>query len=246
MTVQSSELQPSRRAARVRPLTFVNGDKGGVGKSWLARIIAWQMLLDGVPVEGIDGDPRNAHLRRYYGGSFTVHRPYLRSEQGWSELIDTVASAADDTAILIDLPAGAGDDLETQMRRLVRGLPADRPVVHIWVACEEEDSITLFDRVRWLAKAPSTAFVMNGRFGSPETFELWRNSRLREEHLRDGGLEAYINPLRVGIRTKFARARAPFHAVEELDLLRSERTDFELWTEDMQAALQAIFDLVRG
>jgi hypothetical protein len=246
MAMVSSDARLTKRQMRAKPILFFNGDKGGVGKSFLARIVAAMLIRRGYSLIGIDGDSRNGHLNRYHGNSFPVHRIVLRENEGWADVIDIVGETRDEVVILIDLPAGAGEDLEAQMRRLARGLPAERPVIHVWVACEEEDSITLFERVNWLAKPERTIFVMNGRFGPPETFALWNNYPGRTEYLREGGSETYVTPLPIGVRAQFARHRTPFHLVEDLDLLRSQKIDFYLWEEDMEEALAGLLDLVRG
>lgn len=69
------------------PIIVTGGDKGGTGKSFVARILAAWLRRHGYLVHGFDGDARNAHLERYYGDSFTVERPYLRKDAGWDAVL---------------------------------------------------------------------------------------------------------------------------------------------------------------
>lgn len=82
-----------RRKYKNAPIILVGGDKGGVGKSFLARIAAGLLLKRGSSVHGFDGDSRNPHLARYYQSAaddnsspITIDRSMLRSVDGWSEM----------------------------------------------------------------------------------------------------------------------------------------------------------------
>lgn len=225
------------------PIFCVNGDKGGIGKSLVARIHAALLRSAGYLVMGFDCDARNAHLDRYYRTVMPVMRNYLRHTDGWGLLLDGWENAPHNAALLVDMPGNIGDSLEREMHRVHRVVSKlNRAIFHIWVIDEEEDGITLLNRVKGFAPEHQTLIVMNGRFGdSPRSFVLWHESELRAELLAVGALETFIPALPIRPRTKIARARCPFDDLSSLQLHVSEQVDFEIWWEDIVRAFRPFY-----
>ncbi|WP_454888723.1 nucleotide-binding protein [Sphingobium indicum] len=222
------------------PIIVVNGDKGGIGKSLIARILAAFLRSAGYLVVGFDCDARNAHLDRYYRSVMPVTRAYLRHTDGWGLLLDGWENSPSNAALLVDMPGNVGDALEREMHRVNRAVAKlNRDILHVWVIDEEEDGITLLNRVKDFAPPEKTLIVMNGRFGdSPRSFVLWHESELREEMLAAGASETFIPALQIRPRTKIARARCPFDDLSMLTLSVSEQVDFELWWDDIIRAFR--------
>ena len=220
-------------------IIFVNGDKGGVGKSIVARILAALLIRYSYSVIGIDGDARNGHLERFQSGVMPVSRPYLRVPAGWDALFADWNAAPDDSVILIDLPGNVGDALERQMHRMQEIAEAlERKILHVWVMDEEEDSITLLNRVKNLAAPERTLIVLNGRFAdSPSAFVLWAESQLRAELLAAGAMETYVPAMPIRPRTKIARARCSFSDVTSACFETWEQVDFRIWWNSVETAL---------
>ncbi len=80
---------------------FVGGEKGGVGKSVMARLLSQYFLDKGQTYAGLDADRSHGTLSRYYG-EFTQPLDLTRFEDA-----DRIMEAAldSDRAVLIDLPA---------------------------------------------------------------------------------------------------------------------------------------------
>lgn len=81
---------------------FVGGEKGGVGKSVVARLLSQYFLDNNKPYCGLDADRSHPTLSRYYG-EFTA--PVDLDEFESIDQIIELASAEEDRQILIDLPA---------------------------------------------------------------------------------------------------------------------------------------------
>jgi hypothetical protein len=91
---------------------FIGGEKGGVGKSLMARILAQYFIDHGQPFLGFDCDRTHGALLRFYT---TYSTPVVIDDyQSLDRLIDlAVADAA--RRILVDLPAQAQQPLSRWM-----------------------------------------------------------------------------------------------------------------------------------
>ncbi len=79
---------------------FVGGEKGGVGKSVLARVLAQWFIDKAIPFAGIDADRSQAALLRSYG-TFTQPAD-LSSHESADQIVDRALGA--ERHVLVDLP----------------------------------------------------------------------------------------------------------------------------------------------
>ncbi len=87
---------------------FVGGEKGGVGKSVVARLLAQWCVDRAVPFAAIDADASHGSLLRSYG-EFT--RPVdLDAFASADEIVDRALAA--ERTVVVDLPAQSGRALE--------------------------------------------------------------------------------------------------------------------------------------
>lgn len=88
-------------------IVFCHGDKGGVGKSTFARIMADWYTQNNIPFKGFDTDSTNGQFLRFYGDKITPLA--LRDPSNLDQILNTLESAHDVT--LVDLGARSGDIL---------------------------------------------------------------------------------------------------------------------------------------
>lgn len=180
--------------------TFVvDGDKGGVGKSFLSRAIADYLIINksGGRVVVIDCDQSSPDVVGEAG--FHDHEQVgavevaglsspVSSQEDWFATIDrAVAHAQDGTDFVLSLPAGAGlfiDDTVLDALALIA------PVVTIWTMGKDTTSITqLEERV---ARAPAyyeTGIIaINEYHGSLSrgAFDAWIRSSIRHRLVANG------------------------------------------------------------
>ena len=86
---------------------FIGGEKGGVGKSVVARLLAQFFIDRNVPLAGIDGDGSNATLLRHYGDFSQL------ADLGMTESADQILDRAlgAERRVLVDLPAQSARSL---------------------------------------------------------------------------------------------------------------------------------------
>jgi len=97
--------------AKVGVLHFIGGEKGGVGKSVVARLLAQYCIDHKIPYCAFDGDASHGAMLRYYGDAsrpVSVH-DLASLDAIFEEALDS------DTRVLIDLPAQANRPLEEWM-----------------------------------------------------------------------------------------------------------------------------------
>lgn len=92
----------------MKSIFFVHGDKGGVGKTEVAKRIAAVMIQEQSPITLIDGDNKNPGLHAAFkndGGD--VRCINVMKPAGLDELFEVIADSPGD--VLIDLPARGSD-----------------------------------------------------------------------------------------------------------------------------------------
>jgi hypothetical protein len=80
---------------------FVGGEKGGVGKSVVARLLAQRFIDRAIPLAAVDGDQSSGALLRYYGD---VTQPVdLAAAESADQIMDRALGG--ERRVLVDLPA---------------------------------------------------------------------------------------------------------------------------------------------
>jgi hypothetical protein len=80
---------------------FVGGEKGGVGKSVVARLLAQHFVDQALPFAGVDGEPFGGALVRHYR-EFS-HSVDLSAPESADQIMDRALGA--ERRVLVDLPA---------------------------------------------------------------------------------------------------------------------------------------------
>jgi hypothetical protein len=93
----------------VSQIHFIGGEKGGVGKSVMARLLAQYWIDRSLPFAGADGDSSHGALLRHYGEfSQAVDLTAIDSAD---QILDRALGA--DRRVLVDLPAQSARALST-------------------------------------------------------------------------------------------------------------------------------------
>jgi hypothetical protein len=91
----------------VSHIHFIGGEKGGVGKSVVARLLAQRFVDRSLPFAALDADRSSGALLRYYG-DYT--QPIdLRDLESADQIMDRALGA--DRRVLVDLPAQSAREL---------------------------------------------------------------------------------------------------------------------------------------
>ncbi|HEY9828801.1 MAG TPA: division plane positioning ATPase MipZ [Stenomitos sp.] len=179
-------------SAPLKVLILVTGDKGGTGKSTFARGLLDVLTHHGVKVAAYDGDRRNAQLFRHYrsleGG---VTQLDVMETGGSDRLLDDMESEVA-PVMLVDLPAGAGaalEEFEKETGFLEGATELGYQVSLVSVLSPVRDSVNAL-RVLMEEMGEQAAYVAvkNLHFGSDVQFEVFDESKAKQELLRREGL----------------------------------------------------------
>jgi hypothetical protein len=92
----------------VSQIHFIGGEKGGVGKSVMARLLAQYWIDRSVPFAGVDGDLSHGALVRHYG-DFSQFVD-LTANDSADQILDRALGA--ERRVLVDLPAQSAKSLD--------------------------------------------------------------------------------------------------------------------------------------
>jgi hypothetical protein len=181
---------------------LVHGDKGGVGKSFLAAVLVEYLVQRTGDAAVVDADARNADLHAVFSEvDMPTLRADLRGEDGWMEFASFLERVPHKN-VVVSLPAGVGDEV-TQNRdffgEALKGL--GRSLVVFWVLNRSPHAVALLrpflEHYGGLARA--MVVVRNCFFGAPERFARWNASKTRDAFLSARGLEMNLDDLNDGI-----------------------------------------------
>lgn len=186
---------------------LVDGDKGGVGKTTVARFVADALInadsngIDHVDrLYIIDADPSNADVCGAGGyvddeieGTkiFAVQHP-IRAASDWISLIDKMEHMIGDhdkenVRLVFSLPAAAG--LIILENSDIADMMAYFNGVSVWVLGNDESSVDALEkRVNGLPLSYEQGFaIRNLKHGLADSFRFWNESRLKKKLLGKAG-----------------------------------------------------------
>lgn len=177
---------------------FVDGDKGGVGKSFVTRCLVDSFLnnlVTGMPSIDklilIDADPTNHDVVCDDGYQDEIvnsvqiiakKRP-INSLDDWldvvNELMEILTDENDNVRIIFSLPSGAGLFINhdvMEMMKLLNPIP-------IWVmGLDQSSTYKLEERVSKDPLFYQSGFILiNLKHGSRKSFSYWNNSEIRND-----------------------------------------------------------------
>ena len=145
-------------------LHLVGGEKGGVGKSWLARLMA-HTLSDGPEFVLIDSDQSNPTLANFYQSAIQI--PFSDHPKH-EDLSDEVFDYAIESNVIVNLPAGAHAPVSRWIAEKSVFRQSERRAIalkHWFVTDGEDDSLSLFARSvnHYDGKLPHVLVLNQGR-----------------------------------------------------------------------------------
>ncbi len=189
---------------------FVGGEKGGVGKSVLARVLAQYYIDRQRPFSAFDGDLSHGALGRHYGD---FSRPVDISR---FESADQIAEAAAESGndVIVDLAAQASRPLDRWMDETgLVGLGAELGIgITLWHVMDDgTDSVRLLGEMLGThGEGPSYVVVRNhGRGGD---FSLFDGSQEKTRALAAGALVMDLPGLHAPTMRKIDRVGASLWA----------------------------------
>jgi hypothetical protein len=224
---------------------FVHGDKGGVGKSFLAAVLVEYLCERTGAVAVVDADMRNADLHTVFsGGDIPTLTTDLREEDGWIEFASFLESTPQKD-IVVSLPAGVGDEVTRNRDFFCDALQGlRRSLVAFWVLNRSPHSVALLRPFmdHYADTARAMVAVRNCFFGAPERFARWNAAKTREAFLGAGGVEMDLDDLNDGIADATFLHLPPRRFSDTAALNYAQRLVLRRWLNRAYAGLDALGD----
>jgi hypothetical protein len=182
------ESTPATQAPAAPPATqtivFVGGDKGGVGKSTVARTLLEFYQQEKVPFIAFDGDDTNPTLTRFFK---TAERLSSKTPKGFEPLMNNLEERegqegpGERPVQLVDLGAGTSIVLnqfveQTGFFEVAKAQGAK--VTFVFVLAPSADSINLL-KILSEQHGRRLAYVIVRNNANPGTWDLWEGSKTR-------------------------------------------------------------------
>jgi hypothetical protein len=126
---------------------LIGGEKGGVGKSVVARLMAQYMIDNSIPFLGFDSDRSHGALLRFYAAYAS---PVLVDKYESLDVIVEAASEQPERRVLVDLAAHTNDQLTQWMQdsQLLEVAPEIGLNIRYWHVMDSgRDSVELLKRL---------------------------------------------------------------------------------------------------
>jgi hypothetical protein len=189
---------------------FIGGEKGGVGKSVVARLVAQYCIDRTIPFAAVDADGSHGALLRFYGD-------YTRPVDLTSpESVDQILSLAieQETRVLVDLPAQADRPLAAWIAEAGILQLAEESEVRLvfWHVIDDgKDALTTLDRL-FGRYGDAVGYCVVKNLGRGKDFSLFDRSATRTNADRLGAPLLELPELQASVMQKIDRVDASFWA----------------------------------
>jgi hypothetical protein len=197
----------------MRSLNFIGGEKGGVGKSVTARVLAQYFIDKGRPFTGFDTDRSHTSFTRFYAdqASHIVVDKYEGLDL-IANMFDEVAAGEDQKSAIVDLAAQTATPLVRWIKDSdVLPMLAEMGVtVNFWhLADAGQDSIELLDRLL-NTYGPGPNYIVVKNLGRGSDFSNLDNSTALKKALSLGGQVITLGQLHEGSMRKIDNQNLSF------------------------------------
>jgi hypothetical protein len=229
----------------VSTIDFIGGEKGGVGKSVVARLVAQYCIDRAIPFAGVDADSSHGTLRRHYADH--ARAVDLARLESADEIIALATDA--DRRVVVDLPA--------QSERLLLSWLTEANVVDLARECgielvfwhvidDGKDSISTLDRLIHRL-GPSVRYRVVENLGRGKDFSVFHQSPTHAAALALGALVIELPELLPAAMQKIDRTDASFWAAAHNPLFgaetfsRMDRQRIKVWLQTAMDRLTPAF-----
>lgn len=231
----------------MRSLNFIGGEKGGVGKSVLARLLAQYFIDKGRPFVGFDTDRSHQSFTRFYQGYASP--VVVDSFEGLDQVAAVFEQSPNGSSMsaIVDLAAQTAAPLSRWIRDsdLLSLLAEMGVTVNFWHLCDAgRDSVDLLDRlVNTYGAGPNYIVVRN--HGRGADFELLDESNALKKALALGAHVIDLDELHAASMRKIDQRNASFWAAvnikddpSAMGMLERQRT--KTWLRNTYASFDAL------
>jgi hypothetical protein len=229
-------------------LLLTHGEKGGVGKTTAARVLADFYKSREIPFRAFDAEGETGQLLRFLSDN-TAPVEVTRAEL-IAPVLDYLMDGNGQRLALVDLGARSGSDLKSWLYRggaLEEAEDNALGITVVYVLGGAIDSVGhLKECYQELGKACSYVIVRN--LGVASQFEVYEQSKVRRELLNNGAREITMPALDAAVYQSVDKASLSFLDFADNkggDFSYTERRYCRTWLRECFAALDEVAGLLR-
>ena len=198
-------------------IIVVGGDKGGVGKSFVARALLHYLREINVDVLAVDTDPSNATFASFLRGKLPCELVNIDVETALDTLFNKVLEHG---TVLVDFAARAHERFakwveDVDLGSLQKGYGVE--LTMFFVLGGEPESVAILNDV-YQKTATDTHLVIVRNMGRTENFKFYENHPVRAAVLDRGAAEIEIPELASHLAQLLAQRKLLFHEAMDKQL----------------------------
>lgn len=188
--------EPSKYKGR---LVMCTGDKGGTGKSVVARILLDIYRTKGINCIAYECDQSNPQLYRHYHKLAPGIQTLKLSERGGADALQNDLKEHSPAVSLVDLPAGAAEYFEFLAKDVALFRNSERlgyRITMVSVLGRVKDSVVQLKRLfEYCGNLVDYVIVKNLYWGEDRKFTRYNDSKVRQAVLEAGAVELLLPEL---------------------------------------------------
>ena len=224
-------------------LILTHGEKGGVGKTTVARVIADFLNSRHTTFRAFDAEGMTGQLMRFHSSEAAAVD--VSSAASIAPVLDYVMEGVGKRLALVDLGARSGDDLKNWLYRGGALEEADASRLGITVVYVLGGSVDSVGHLKecYGALGREMSYVIVKNFGVASKFEIYDESNVRADLLAIGAREISLPVLDASVYQSVDRASVSFSAFAENqggNFGFTERRYCRTWLRECFAALEEV------
>ncbi len=238
----------AKAASAEKPrLILTHGEKGGVGKTTVARVLADYLNARKLSYRAFDAEGNTGQLLRFHKNE--TSSVDVGDSTGIAPVLDYVMEGGHRIA-LVDLGARSGEDLRTWLYKggaLEEAGSGGLGITVVYVLGGAVDSVGhLKECFQQLGRDVNYVIIRN--FGVAQKFEIYDNSSIRKDVLAAGAREIALPPLDGAVYQSVDRSSLAFSTYAESAGTHggfTEKRYCRTWLRECFAALDPVADLLK-
>ncbi len=216
----------------MKPIFYIGGSKGGVGKSKLAFALINYFYAKKIPMLIIETDTSNPDVYKTHAPfedeNFIAKEVNLDNSEGWINLVN-LADEYDDHFIIINSAARSMEGIEKYSLTLKNTLKElERDFITFWIINRQRDSVELLRKFMQFFEDTKVHVFLNNYYGTRDKFTLFHETKTRATIEEKEGLILDFPELADRVADQLYSARIPiFEGIKKFKI--GDRAELNRW-----------------
>jgi hypothetical protein len=248
MSTATTVEKPKTASAPKPRLVLTHGEKGGVGKTTVARLVADFLASRDAAFRAFDAEGPAGQLLRFHSAQTAPVE--VESASGIAPVLDFLMDGNPRRLALVDLGARSGEDLKEWLYKggaLEEAEAGSLGITVVYVLGGAVDSVGHLKEC-FAALGADVSYVIVKNFGVAAKFDVYDASNVRQDLLAAGAREISIPALDGTVYQSVDKASVPFSSFIEGEGTAAgftERRYCRTWLRECFAALEEVASLLQ-